>query len=103
MSQDHNHVDDLRRDLLDGDDLALAMTLIGDVLQRRLVRVRRSLPNVAGDADEGLLRRIGTTLDRYESEFKTNHDRMQEVIASFQELLDGHRNQLGEEAGSVAD
>lgn len=85
--QDYDHVGDLRRDLHDGDDLALAMTLIGDVLQRRIVRVRRSLGYVNQESN-GIHRRIRGTLDRYEVEFRTSHDRMQEVIGSFQALLE---------------
>lgn len=96
----NDHVRELKRDLQDGDDLAQALTFIGDVLHRRIRRVHRSLDVLeAGSPDvERLQRRVRETLSRYEDELQTGQRRLQAVIDEFQTSLDREAERLEERA-----
>ena len=93
MADDHDRddfVEELRRDLADGDDLAQAMSLIGDALHRRIRRVRRSLTAAQrndGELVERVTPQIRDTLDRYERALQHGRDEMESIITSFQEEL----------------
>ena len=90
-------VDEVRRDLADGDDLAMAMTLIGDALQRRVRRVRRSL-DVAARHDSEEFERVADqvrhTLDRYETALEQGRAELEHVIKEFQSELDDSAERL---------
>lgn len=82
---------DLQVDLGDGDDLAMAIQLIGDALHRRIRRVKRSLRELHSLTDdpqlEHLTSRVHGTLARYQEDLNASHKQLREVIQSFQEDL----------------
>lgn len=91
---------DLRQDLLDGDDLALALNLVKDSLHRRLRRIERSLLNVPldgdGDARQYVVARIEATLERHRAAMEDESARLSDHIESFQEQLVDAADLLGD-------
>lgn len=104
-----DRVRELQEDLADGDDLAMAMRLVGDALARRLRRAHRSIRDLDGDAGiederfDQLVSRINVTLDRYEDEATRSREKLQTVIDQFQELLDGTVTELQELVADESD
>lgn len=89
MGDEEHLLEDLRRDLQDGDDLSMAVSLVSDAVQRRVRRVRRSLdlldPDDAGS--EALRRRLQMVLDRYQSALDLQSDGLERIIDDFQPTL----------------
>lgn len=101
MSERSERIQELKRDLQDGDDLAQALAFIGDVLHRRIRRVHRSLDSLlreGGSDVDRLERRVRDTLRRYESELTSGQERLQAVIEQFQGSLDEEAERLEAEA-----
>lgn len=95
-------VHELQRSLKDGDDLAKAISLIGDALQRRMTSIRTSLEGLAEDDEipDGerlaeLVERVRATLDRYEEQIEERHERMEELVDEFQDSLGSRADELG--------
>lgn len=93
----------LQVSLKDGDDLAKAIGLIGDALERRMQRIRMSLEELHSHAEVperdrlvDIIDRVGETLDAYEVKLEDRRQRMEELIDEFQ-------NSLGEEAAALSD
>lgn len=89
--------------LKDGDDLARAIGLIGDALQRRMTTIRGNLEALEedGDAVDGqrlaeLIGRVGATLDRYEEQIQERHQRMEVLVDEFQDSLGSRADELAE-------
>ena len=85
---------DLQRSLQDGDDLARAIGLIGDALERRMSRIRTRLEELDAaddvpDADRvrEVVDRVATTLDTYEEGIERRRQRMADLVEEFQESL----------------
>lgn len=95
-------VHELQRSLKDGDDLAKAIGLIGDALQRRMTGIRDSLQALAddgvpdGDRLAELVERVRGTLDRYEEQIEERHQRMEKLVDEFQDSLGTQADELGE-------
>lgn len=86
-------IDRLRIDLLDGEDLSLTLSLITDVLERRVKRVRHALEEIERSevGDERLLQITGQVQRRmvkFEEQVGARRDQLQEVITEFQVALD---------------
>lgn len=101
---------DLQRSLQDGDDLARAIGLIGDALERRMERIRERLEDLEEDGsvpDEGrlggLIDRVATTLDTYEDGIEERRARMEELIDEFQASLGEHASDLDDYTGDETD
>lgn len=80
----------LHRDLLDGEDLSLATRLVSDVLERRLGRVRRSLRDVAGATaprTRRTLEQVRSSLDRHQVGIQDRSGRLTALIEEFAEEL----------------
>lgn len=100
---------ELQVSLKDGDDLARAIGLIGDALQRRMEVIRTSLEDLDGDRDglpdaerlAEIIRRVSGTLDRYEEEIETRRQRMEVLVEEFQVSLGGSAEELDELAVSL--
>lgn len=95
-------VHELQRSLKDGDDLAKAISLIGDALQRRMTSIRESLEGLAeddgipdGERLAELVDRVRGTLDRYEAEIEERHERMEALVDEFQDSLGSRADELG--------
>lgn len=92
----------LQVSLKDGDDLARAIGLIGDALQRRMEGIRTALEELDGDRDglpdaerlAEIIRRVSSTLDRYEDEIGARHERMEVLVDEFQVSLGGSAEEL---------
>ena len=87
---------DLQRSLEDGDDLARAIALIGDALERRMARIRQRLEELEADGTvrdserlRGVVDRVASTLDTYEHDIEQRRRRMEELAEEFQRSL-GH-------------
>ena len=108
----------LQVSLKDGDDLARAIGLIGDALQRRMQGIRAGLESLHEDGEPAdgprlsdIVTRVGDTLDRYEDQIETRRARMEELVREFQESLGTQAQQLddlavdlgGEPVASVRD
>ena len=85
---------DLQRSLEDGDDLARAIGLIGDALERRMAGIRERLERLDADStvpeDErirGVVDRVASTLDAYEAGIEQRRRRMAELVEEFQASL----------------
>lgn len=84
----------LHRDLNDGDDLAQAMTLIADALQRRIQQLRTSVEEVTAEGDPEdprlgrLLERTATSVQRYEAAFDRRSTELGEIVEEFQRFMD---------------
>lgn len=96
-------VHDLQVSLKDGDDLAKAVSLIGDALERRVTEVRKSLEELRedgevpdGDRLDEIVARVRDTLDTYEGRLSDRHQRMSELIREFQVSM-------GEQAAALSD
>lgn len=95
-----DRVRELQEDLADGDDLAMAMKLVGDALHRRMRRAHRSIEMIEADSSVGderfeqLVGRIGSTLQRYEDEAGRGREKLQAVIDEFQEVLENSVREL---------
>lgn len=94
---------DLQRSLQDGDDLARAIGLIGDALERRMTRIRTRLERLEEEADvphgdrlRGVIDRVSTTLETYEEGIEERRQRMAELVADFQDSLGAELEQLDE-------
>ena len=101
---------DLQRALEDGDDLARAIGLIGDALERRMQAIRRELERLdedgtapTGDRLAGVIERVATTLDSYEEGIEERRARMEDIVDEFQESLGEHSAELEQLAGPVPD
>lgn len=93
----------LQVSLKDGDDLAKAIGLIGDALERRMNSIREDLENlreddepVDGERLREIVERVAATLDRYEQRLEERRQRMEELVEEFQDSL-------GEEAQALLD
>lgn len=90
-------INELRRDLVDGEDLSEALSLVAAALQRRIRRVQRSTalliahanhdPTTSAEA-ERLAERISSTLERFRHDLQRDHQHMTEVIQSYQDQLE---------------
>ena len=85
---------ELQRSLEDGDDLARAIGLIGDALERRMdsIRSRLEVLDADGSVPDGdrlrrVIDRVATTLDTYEGSIEERRARMEELIEEFQASL----------------
>jgi predicted nucleic acid-binding Zn-ribbon protein len=96
VSDMNDLLEDVRTDLTDGADLALAAQLIGDALQRRIRRINRSLRHLESRADEldgddrALRERIGTMRERtrrFETEMTALARRLDADASSFEDDL----------------
>ncbi len=92
---------DLQRSLEDGDDLARAIGLIGDALERRMDSIRSRLEDLDADGTvpdgerlRGVIDRVSTTLDTYEESIEERRARMEEIIEEFQTSLGDQVDQL---------
>lgn len=93
----------LQVSLQDGDDLARAIGLIGDALQRRMTSIRASLEDLKtggevadGERLEEIVQRVGATLDRYEEQIEERHQRIEAIVHEFQDSLGTRAEELGE-------
>jgi hypothetical protein len=98
-----SHLHDLQVSLKDGDDLARAIGLIGDALERRMTTIRGELEElredgevVDGDRLDEIVTRVIGTLDRYEGKLEERYRRMEEIADDFQQSL-------GQEAHALRD
>ena len=94
---------DLQRSLEDGDDLARAIGLIGDALERRVARIRTRLEQLEAETTvpheerlRGVVDRVATTLDTYEEGLERRRQRMAELVAEFQDSLGDQLAELEE-------
>lgn len=94
---------DLQRSLEDGDDLARAIGLIGDALERRMesIRTRLEYLDADGTVPDGerlgaVIDRVARTLDSYEESIEERRVRMEELIEEFQESLGEQVSELEE-------
>ncbi len=85
---------ELQRSLEDGDDLARAIGLIGDALERRMdsIRTRLEALDADGTVPDGdrlarVIDRVADTLDTYESSIEERRERMEELVKEFQASL----------------
>lgn len=85
---------DLQRDCGDGHDLTAAMSLIGDALERRIERMRRSMQELQDDmpdhATEDVARvvdQLRRLIDGYEESLEQHHNRWQRSVDEFEEQL----------------
>ena len=97
----NDRLHDLQVSLKDGDDLARAISLIGDALERRMTNIRTDLEELREDGEpvDGvrlaeIVERVGTTLDRYEQRIEERRQRMEQLVREFQDSL-------GEEAEAL--
>lgn len=93
----------LQVSLKDGDDLARAIGLIGDALQRRMQGIRSGLEALKEDGEpadgprlDSIVERVRDTLDRYEDQIETRRARMEELVREFQSSLGDQAQQLDE-------
>lgn len=93
----------LQVSLKDGDDLAKAIGLIGDALQRRMTSIRDNLEDLKDDGEVAdgerlaeIVQRVGTTLDRYEEQLQERHQRIEAIVEEFQNSLGTRAEELGE-------
>lgn len=84
----------LQVSLQDGDDLARAIGLISDALERRMADLRERLRWLRDAKDvppsdllESIIDRVEKTLDRYEEGLDDRHARMEELVLEFQRAL----------------
>lgn len=89
--------------LQDGDDLAKAIGLIGDALQRRMTSIRGNLEGLEDDGRVAdgerlaeIVERVGATLDRYEEQIEERHERIEAIVEEFQDSLGSRAEELGE-------
>ena len=94
---------ELQVSLKDGDDLARAIGLIGDSLERRLANIRGCLEELHEDSNlpererlVDLIERVAGTIDDYEDKLEERRRRMQELVDEFQDSL-------GEEAAALSE
>ena len=94
---------DLQRSLEDGDDLARAISLIGDALERRMTRIRTRLEQLQEDDSvphggrlASVVERVATTLDTYEESIEERRQRMADLIEEFQASLGAELSELEE-------
>ena len=92
--------DTLRRDLQDGEDLALAIQLVSDALDRRLERVRRSLRfalTVASPEVEGIASRLERQIDEQREVLDQHRDRLRSAVQDVQDLMESAASELGDD------
>jgi 5-formyltetrahydrofolate cyclo-ligase len=98
-------INELRRDLVDGEDLSEALSLVANALHRRIRRVQQStallIAHAGHDADtseeaERLAERISHTLERFREDLQRDHEHMTRVIESYQEQLEDSIEQVDE-------
>lgn len=90
MVDDAELIENLKRDLQDGDDLATAVALVSDAVERRIERVRRSLDLLPPDEPMAvdLRRRLQSVLERFERSL-TDHGRaLRRIVDEYQPELD---------------
>lgn len=97
---DDDVLDSLRRDLQDGEDLALAMRLVSDALDRRLDRVHRSLDRVVR-ADptlvDGLADRVRRQMATHEESLDLHRERLAAAVDELQRVMDEAATALDED------
>ena len=91
----------LQVSMKDGDDLARAIGLIGDALERRMEGIRSCLEELSQQDDVperdrllDVVDRVAETLDNYEGKLEERRQRMEELVDEFQ-------SSLGEEAAAL--
>ena len=94
---------DLQRSLQDGDDLARAIGLIGDALERRMERIRERLEVLEEDGTVPDGDRLGRVIDRVAATLDTYEDGIEERRARMEELIDEFQASLGEHATDLDD
>lgn len=108
---DDEVLDSVRRDLTDGQDLALAAQLIADALVRRVRRARRTLdtvelrlrdgdPEAAGDAK--VRRHVDLLRERtsgFEREMRRLSDRLERTMAAYEDELQQLADEVDDEMG----
>lgn len=88
MVSDDDVVTNLKRDLQDGDDLAQAVSLVSDAIQRRIHRVQRSLSMLDSDPRADAVRqRLHLLLDRYEASLSRQSDTLGLIVEEYQPEL----------------
>lgn len=92
---------DLQRDCGDGHDLTVAMSLIGDAVERRVSRMRRSMRDIQDDtpadatADvDRVVHQLRALIDGYETSLQQHHDRWQRSMDDFEERLAARADEL---------
>lgn len=105
-----DHLHRLQVSLKDGDDLAKAIGLIGDALERRMDRIRMSLEQLHDYAElperdrlVDIIGRVADTLDTYEDKLQERHQRMEELAEEFQGSLGKEAAALDELEGRLGD
>lgn len=93
----------LQVSLKDGDDLARAIGLIGDALQRRMTTIRANLEALKADGEVAdgerlgeIVERVAATLDRYEEQIEQRHQRIEAIVDEFQSSLGTRAEELGD-------
>lgn len=101
MVDDQDVLDNLKRDLQDGDDLATAVSLVSDAVQRRIRRVQRSLDLLDPDdrGAQAVRRRLSSVLDRYQQALDTQSASLRLIVDEYQPAL----NDLADRFESEAD
>lgn len=100
MVDDDELIANLKRDLQDGDDLATAVALVSDAVQRRIRRVQRSLDMLSPDdpVAAGLQRRLQSVLDRYEQALGDQGRALRRIVDECQPELDDLAESLDDPA-----
>lgn len=100
MVADAEFLEDLKRDLQDGDDLATAVTLVSDAVQRRVRRVRRSLDllDPDDDATRAVTARLTVVLARYQQALDAQSTALEQIVDEYQPELAGLAERLEDEA-----
>lgn len=101
MVENEELIANLKRDLQDGDDLATAVTLVSDAVERRIRRVQRSLDMLSPDepAVADLHRRLQSVLDQYQRSLGDQGRALRRIVDEYQPALD----QLAESLEDRAD
>lgn len=95
------HLSDIRSDLTDGEDLALAVRLITDALSRRMLRARRLLDEVedqeaVDEGTRGQLDDLRRRADEVEGELGRLSERFSGLLRGFEAELAGLADELDE-------
>ncbi len=90
MVDDDELIANLKRDLQDGDDLATAVALVSDAVERRIERVRRSLSLMSPDEPMAadLHRRLQSVLERFERSLSDQRRALRRIVDEYQPELD---------------
>ena len=91
MAEDAETVAALRRDLQGGEDLAPAMRLVADALDRRIERLRWSLDEVARTdphVADGLATRLSARIAQHHSSIERHRERLEDAVDDLQLVMD---------------